>query len=210
MQGYFIFVYRVLEPINRIQRQRLVEMPRTIGWIYLNRHLKLIQEKFGKANLSLTTLRDQVKAVQKQRTAQTRRKKRAEKHISNAPPGSCRACIDQAMIESEESSGAPEYTSIAEAAFEWFSANGAQFFHTPRGEPFMFFEDKLLPVLSNRDRGAAPKKPELAGSGVNEMVVKGLFLSILFEDRYYQVFSEPELEKEDNAAFANSLQALFT
>ncbi len=59
-----------------------------------------------------------------------------------------------------------------------------------------FFEDKLLPVLSNRDRGAAPRRPELAGSGVNEMVVKGLFLSILFEDRYYLVFSEPELEKE--------------
>ncbi len=58
-----------------------------------------------------------------------------------------------------------------------------------------FFEDKLLPVLSNRDRGAAPPRPGLAGSGVNEMVVKSLFLSILFEDTYYQIFSEPELDK---------------
>ncbi len=58
-----------------------------------------------------------------------------------------------------------------------------------------FFEDKLLPVLSNRDRGAAPRAPGLAGSGVNEMVMKSLFLSILFEDAYYQIFSEPELEK---------------
>ena len=58
-----------------------------------------------------------------------------------------------------------------------------------------FFEDKLLPVLSNRDRGAAPRAPGLGGSGVNEMVVKSLFLSILFEDTYYQIFSEPELEK---------------
>ncbi len=58
-----------------------------------------------------------------------------------------------------------------------------------------FFEDKLLPVLSNRDRGAAPRTPGLGGSGVNEMVVKSLFLSILFEDTYYQIFSEPELEK---------------
>ncbi len=58
-----------------------------------------------------------------------------------------------------------------------------------------FFEKKLLPVLSNRDRGAAARSPGFAGSGVNEMVVKSLFLSILFEDTYYQVFSEPELEK---------------
>lgn len=59
-----------------------------------------------------------------------------------------------------------------------------------------FFEDKLLPVLSNRDRGAAAKKPGNAGSGVNEMVVKALFLSILFADDYYKILSEPELERE--------------
>ncbi len=47
-----------------------------------------------------------------------------------------------------------------------------------------FFEEKLLPVLSNRDRG-----------GVNEMVVKSLFLSMLFEDNYYHTLSEPELGK---------------
>jgi hypothetical protein len=58
-----------------------------------------------------------------------------------------------------------------------------------------FFEEKLLPVLSNRDRGMAAGASGLAGSGVNEMVVKSLFLSILFEDTYYQVSSEPELEK---------------
>ncbi len=59
-----------------------------------------------------------------------------------------------------------------------------------------FFEDKLLPVLSNRDRGAAPRAPTGSGSGVNEMVLKALFLSILFADDYYKISSEPELEKE--------------
>ena len=63
-------------------------------------------------------------------------------------------------------------------------------------EPLLaFFEDRLLPVLSNRDRGAAPKKPGQSGSGVNEMVIKGLFLSILFNDRYYKISSEPELDR---------------
>ncbi len=57
-----------------------------------------------------------------------------------------------------------------------------------------FFEQSLLPVLSNRDRGAAPRRPGLSGSGVNEMVIKALFLSILFDDARYAVFSEIELE----------------
>ncbi len=63
------------------------------------------------------------------------------------------------------------------------------------GPLLAFFEDKLLPVLSNRDRGAPPRKPGLSGSGVNEMAVKALFLSILFDDRRYAVFSELELDK---------------
>jgi len=58
-----------------------------------------------------------------------------------------------------------------------------------------FFEEKLLPVLSNRDRGAAAKEPGASGSGVNETAVKALFLSILFADDYYRALSEPELEK---------------
>ncbi|MCP4661941.1 MAG: AAA family ATPase, partial [bacterium] len=58
-----------------------------------------------------------------------------------------------------------------------------------------FFESSLLSVFSNRDRGAAPKRPGLSGSGVNEMVVKALFLSILFDDSRYVVFSELELER---------------
>jgi len=58
-----------------------------------------------------------------------------------------------------------------------------------------FFEQKLLPILSNRDRGAAAKEPGASGSGVNETAVKTLFLSILFADDYYRALSEPELDK---------------
>ncbi len=58
-----------------------------------------------------------------------------------------------------------------------------------------FFEHRLLPVLSNRDRGAAPRKPWHSGGGVNEMVVKALFLSILFDDQRYLIFSELEAKR---------------
>ena len=70
-----------------------------------------------------------------------------------------------------------------------------RFFRDGDLEPLLvFFEQKLLRVLSNRDRGL-PAAGSRGGSGVNEMVVKSLFLSILFEDSYYQTFSEPELDK---------------
>ncbi len=58
-----------------------------------------------------------------------------------------------------------------------------------------FFEEKLLPVLSNRDQGAPPMKPGQSGSGVNEMVLKALLLSILFDDQRFVVHSELELER---------------
>jgi len=58
-----------------------------------------------------------------------------------------------------------------------------------------FFEEKLLPILSNRDRGASPRKPGQGGSGVNEMVLKALFLAILFDDQRFVLHSEMELEK---------------
>ncbi|MCP4658896.1 MAG: AAA family ATPase [bacterium] len=64
-------------------------------------------------------------------------------------------------------------------------------------EPLLaFFEDKLLPVLSNRDRGAAPQGPGRSGSGVNETGIKTLFLSILFDDTRYVTWSEVELGQE--------------
>ncbi len=58
-----------------------------------------------------------------------------------------------------------------------------------------FFEDKLLPVLSNRDQGAAPQEHGQSGGGVNEMVLKALFLSLLFDDHRFVVHSELEVEK---------------
>ena len=62
-----------------------------------------------------------------------------------------------------------------------------------------FFEEKLLPVLSNRDQGTPAKKSGQAGSGVNEMALKALFLSVLFDDHRFVVHSELELEKGHGA-----------
>ncbi|RLB89217.1 MAG: DNA primase, partial [Deltaproteobacteria bacterium] len=135
---------RSLEPVLREVAQ-LVPLEQ-------NRHLKLIQEHFGKSNLSLAILRDQVRVLQKERRAQIKQKKKREKQSPSAPAGSCTARIEQIMFETEEESGSPDYPRMAEAAYDWFAANGARFFRTPLGEPFMFFEDAIF-WMDTPDRG---------------------------------------------------------
>lgn len=59
-----------------------------------------------------------------------------------------------------------------------------------------FFEEKLLPVFSNRrDRGFPPRKPDQSGSGVNETAIKTLLLSKLLDDTRYVAHSEPEIDR---------------
>ena len=119
-----------------------------------NRHLKRIQERFGKSSLSLTTLRAQVKALQKERKAQAQEAQRQEKmrakHLTNAPAGSCRARIAEVLMEARE--GPPDYTEVAEAAYQWFTDHGAQFFYTRHGEPFVYFDNTIY-WMDSADRG---------------------------------------------------------
>lgn len=71
-----------------------------------------------------------------------------------------------------------------------------RFFETGELGPLLaFFEDRLLPVLSNRDEGAAPRKPGRAGGGANEMTLKALLLAILFDDQRFVLHSELEVGK---------------
>ena len=121
-----------------------------------SRHLKRVQERFGKSSLSLTTLREQVRAVQKERTSrarvESRREKIREKRQTGAAPGSCRARVEQVLIETEEDGGAPDYAQAAEAAYDWFTAHGAQFFFTRHGEPFLHFDNAIY-WMDSADRG---------------------------------------------------------
>ncbi len=149
-------ISRLPTDIPEDERNRKLEpILREIAWLSpleQNRYLKLVQERFGKSNLSLSTLRDQVRAVQKERRSRIGQEKKREKHRTGAPPGSCRAKIEQVMVETEEENGSPDFARMAEAAFEWFAANGARFFRTPQGEPFMFFEDTIF-WMDTPDRG---------------------------------------------------------
>jgi|GEM_PF-354723 len=116
------------------------------------RILKIIQDKYGKTNLALATLRAQVSAVQKEQRHQSKERRRREKRSTNAPCGSCRARIEEVMIQTETENGSPDFALVAQAAFDWFAAHGARFFRTPQGEPFMFLEDQIL-WMDTWDRG---------------------------------------------------------
>ena len=139
---------RLLEPILR-------EIS-ALSPLEQSRHLKRIQERFGKSDLSLTTLREQVRAMEKERSSrardESRRERIREKRRTGAQPGSCRARVEQVLIETEEDGGSPDYAQAAEAAYDWFTAHGAQFFFTRHGEPFMHFDNAIY-WMDSADRG---------------------------------------------------------
>ena len=138
---------RLLEPIVR-EISALTPLEQS-------RHLTRVQEHFGKSSFSLTILREQVRAVRKDHTSQVRledrREKIREKRQTGAPSGSCRARVEQVLIETEEA-GTPDYAQAAEAAYEWFTAHGAQFFFTYHGEPFLHFDNAIY-WMDSADRG---------------------------------------------------------
>ena len=135
---------RLLEPILR---EISALMP-----LEQDRHLKRVQEHFGKSSLALTTLREQVRAVQKERNSRARLERRRERIHASAPSGSCRARVEQVLMQTEEDGGAPGYAEAAEAAYDWFTAHGAQFFFTRHGAPFLHFYNAIY-WMDSADRG---------------------------------------------------------
>ena len=139
---------RLLEPILR-EISALTPLEQS-------RHLKRVRERFGKSSFSLTILREQMRAVRKEQNSQARledgREKLREKLQTGAPSGSCRARVEQVLIETEEA-GTPDYAQAAEAAYDWFTAHGAQFFFTYHGAPFLYFDNAIYWMDSaDRDR----------------------------------------------------------
>ena len=126
---------KLLEPVlEEIARQSPLEQTRL---------LKTLQERC-KTGLSLTLLKEQIKSIQKDQRSKQREDRQRERRVSDAPPGSCRACVEQVLLDTEADTGSADYIKAAEAAYNWFVANGARFFRTRQGDPFMFFNDELL------------------------------------------------------------------
>ncbi|MCK4414411.1 MAG: DNA primase [Candidatus Eisenbacteria sp.] len=128
---------------DRLLRPLLREVA-TLDPLEQSRHLKRIQDHYGRGSITLATLRQQVKAIEREQRQREQERQRQRARRPTAPAGTCLALIEQALIDSEMETRKPDYTRAAEVAFEWFKENGARFFRTQQGEPFMFFEDALL------------------------------------------------------------------
>ncbi len=122
----------------------VLEQIATLDPLEQDHHLKIIQERFGRAATPMAALRDQVRAIQKERRAEARKVRKRAKRETDAPEGSCRAAIESALLDSEQASGHPDFARAAEAAFTWFTTHDARFFRTRAGEPFLFLEDEIL------------------------------------------------------------------
>jgi hypothetical protein len=117
-----------------------------------DRYLRLLQEHFGKHALSLTALRAQVRAIERENRARTGGRHRWDERPSTAPEGSCRACVGQALAASERQNGAPDWAQAAEAAYAWLEEHGARFFRTLAGAPFMFCDESIF-WMDSSDHG---------------------------------------------------------
>ncbi|MEZ4601780.1 MAG: hypothetical protein R2940_18470, partial [Syntrophotaleaceae bacterium] len=77
-----------------------------------SRLLKLVQERLGKS-VPMATLKEQVRSVQQNRRDSAKKEKKKAKRLSGSPPGSCRARVDEVLIDTELENGAPDYTAAA-------------------------------------------------------------------------------------------------
>lgn len=139
---------RISPDLSGIERNRMLDPVlcevAELSPLDQSRELRRIVERCGKSGISVGTLKEQIKAIQKEKSARLRESRRQEKRVSTAPSGSCRACVDQVLFDTELETGSPDYIKAAEATYEWFTANGARFFRTRHNEPFMFYDDMML------------------------------------------------------------------
>lgn len=135
---------QLLEPILR-ETARLSPLEQ-------NCHLKFIQEHCGKQGLSLATLRKQMQTIRKEQHSQTQQEQKNPNIETSDSSNTCRARVENVLSITKMKKDSSNYTLAAEAAFDWFTAHSATFFHTPQGEPFMFFEDAIL-WMDTPDRG---------------------------------------------------------
>lgn len=135
---------------NRILEPVLAEVA-SVAPLEQVRLLKQIQDRLGR-QVSMAVLKEQIRAIRQEEKSKAREESKKAKRKSDAPPGSCRARVEEVLLETELESGNPDFSKAAEAAYEWFIANGAMFFHTQMGEPFMYFDNSIY-WMDSPDRG---------------------------------------------------------
>lgn len=106
--------------------------------------IALVQSHYGGSrNLPKKVLEESVKEFARQ----ARQNAPRAGPSSTAPPDSCQYVINRLAFETAEAEGTPDWNRIAEAAYDWFTAHGASFFHDRRGRVFLCFEDEIYEMM---------------------------------------------------------------
>ncbi len=120
------------------------------------RLLKLLQFRLGKNRVTMTTLKKQLKQVGQQLKEDLNANQWEDgvrdKWQTDSPLGSCRACVNGVLMQTEIENGSPDYIKAAEAAYDWFTTNGAIFFRTCDGKPIICFNNAIY-WMDSGDRG---------------------------------------------------------
>ncbi len=107
--------------------------------------LKALREKIGKDSVSMTDLRElftKVKKEQKDGSKEDDREKKVRAKLeTGVVAGSCRARMNEVLIETELAGAPVDYARLAAAAYDWFVAKGGMFFRNFQGEPIMCFNN---------------------------------------------------------------------
>ncbi len=149
-------IARLPVEVSESERSRLVEpllaQVAALSPLDQTRHLRRLQERFGKEALPLTALRQRVKELQQESRRQERDRRRQEQQRPTAPEGTCRAALEKVLLETRFATGSPDYVRAAEAAYQWFCDHGARFYRTRQGEPFVFCDQEIY-WMDSADRG---------------------------------------------------------
>ena len=105
------------------------------------RYLEAIKERFG---VSLTDLDKRVHQIQKEiKEANKQSSLNRVRQVPNADEGTCKAAINNVLQQMALENLRPNYTLVAEAAYQWFADNGARFYRNSQQEPYVFFRDGI-------------------------------------------------------------------
>lgn len=107
--------------------------------------LKALRKRIGEDTVGMTGLRElfaKVKKELKEDNKQDDREKQLRAKLeTGVSAGSCRARMNEVLVETELAGAPVDYTRLAAAAYDWFVAKGGMFFRNFQGEPIMCFSN---------------------------------------------------------------------
>ena len=128
-------------------------------------------------------IEQQIRAVRKEQKHSDKTERARKQWEVNAEPGTCRHAIQTAQAKAalEDEKIETVFAAAAEAAFDWFTSNGAKFFRTRGGKPFMLWTNKIY-WLTGKDKTSVYKSVMYDLTGVTTQTASGRVFYEVFQN----------------------------